>query len=218
MAAQRGKLTARQVETAPAGAHDDGRGLRLIVRKSGARSWILRYQIDHRRRDMGLGRYPETTLAVAREKALELRREIDAGRDPIAARRRAKGMHFKAAAEALIEARSPGWRNAKHRAQWPATLKTYAYPKLGDLDVKDVGTDAVVGFLRPIWTAKPETASRVRQRIEAVLDYAAALGTRAGGNPARWKGHLDHLLPRPNKVKRVEHHAALDWREAPARA
>jgi integrase len=216
MTLHRPKLTARRVETAPPGTYDDGRGLRLIVRPSGARSWILRYQLDGRRRDMGLGRWPETTLAMAREKALELRREIDAKRDPLVQRRQAKGLPFQAAAEALIEGKRPGWRNAKHAAQWGATLRTYVYPKLGDRDVQAVDTRGILDVLRPIWSEKPETASRVRQRIEAVLDYAAAIGARTGDNPARWKGHLDHLLPQPGKVKRVEHHAALDWREAPA--
>jgi Phage integrase central domain/Arm DNA-binding domain len=217
MTLHRGKLTARYVETAALGAHDDGRGLRLIVRKSGAKSWILRYQINHRRRDMGLGRYPETTLAMARERALAIRREIDTTRrDPLIERQRAKGLLFKAAAETLIESKESGWRNAKHRQQWANTLKTYAYPKLGTLDVKAVDTQGVLDVLRPIWSTKPETASRLRQRIEAVLDYATAIGARRGDNPARWRGHLDHLLPKPSKVKQVEHHAALDWRQAPA--
>jgi integrase len=210
------KLTARRVETAPPGTYDDGRGLRLVVRPGGARSWILRYQLNGKRRDMGLGRWPETTLAMARERALSLRREIDAKRDPIAERRRAKGLSFKAAAEALIESKRQGWRSDKHAAQWSSTLNAYAHPRLGALDVRAVDTQDVMAALRPIWSAKPETASRVRQRIEAVLDYATASGARAGDNPARWKGHLDHLLPQPRKVRAVEHHAALDWREAPA--
>jgi integrase len=188
----------------------------LVVQSSGSRSWMLRYQLNGRRRDMGLGPYPEIGLARAREKAMEARRLVKEGRDPLAERARTSALSFKAAAEALIENKRPGWRNAKHAAQWAATLETYAYPKLGPLDVKAVGTGAVLDVLRPIWTTKPETASRVRQRIEAVLDYAAAMGTRSGDNPARWRGHLDNLLPRPSKVKKVEHHAALDWREAPA--
>ena len=215
MKTQRGKLTARTVETAAPGTHEDGRGLRLVVRKGGARSWILRYQLDKRRRDMGLGRYPETTLAMARERAMQVRREIDADRiDPLVERRRRKPLTFKAAAAAMMEAKREGWRNAKHRQQWTNTLASYVYPFLGELDVKAVRTQDVLEVLRPIWTAKAETASRVRQRIEAVLDYATAMGARAGDNPARWKGNLDHLLPATAKVKRVEHHAALDWRDA----
>jgi hypothetical protein len=115
----------------------------------------------------------------------------------------------------LIESKRPGWRNPKHRQQWPNTLKTYVYPKLGALDVQTVDTDAVLDVLRPIWSTKTETASRVRQRIEAVLDYATAIRARTGDNPARWKGHLDHLLPKPSKVRAVKHHAALDCRQAP---
>lgn len=211
-------LTDRTVRTAPPGRHGDGtvKGLMLVVQPSGTRSWLLRYQMGGRRRDMGLGPYPEIGLAQAREKALAARQHAKNGRDPLSERTRAKALTFKTAAEALIESKRPGWRNAKHAAQWTATLQTYAYPKLGGLDVKAIDTRAVLDVLRPIWTAKAETASRVRQRVEAVLDYAAALGLRSGENAARWKGHLDHLLPAPSKVKRVEHHAALDWREAPA--
>lgn len=217
MTLHRGKLTARQVETAPPGTYDDGRGLRLVVRDGGARSWILRYQLNKRRRDMGLGRWPETTLAMARERALSIRREIDATRlDPIAERRRNKPLTFKAAAEALIESKGPGWRNSKHRAQWTNTLTTYAYPLLSDRDVKAIEVADILAVLRPIWAEKTETASRVRQRIEAVLDYATATKARSGDNPARWKGNLDHLLPAPTKVKPVQHHAALDWCETPA--
>jgi integrase len=177
---------------------------------------VLRYQIDGRRRDMGLGPYPEVGLADARDGALENRRLIRKGVDPLAQRTRTKLRTFKETAEALIESKKPGWRNAKHATQWTNTLKTYAYPKLGSMDVKTVDTDAVLDVLRPIWTGKTETASRVRQRIEAVLDYATAIKARTGENPARWKGHLDHLLAKPSKVRTVEHHPALDWREAPA--
>lgn len=188
----------------------------LMVRDSGSRAWVLRYQIGGRRRDLGLGPYPEIGLARAREKALDARRLIVEGRDPIAERGRSKFLSFKNAAEALIESKRPGWRNVKHAAQWRSTLATYAYPKLGGLSVTAVDTGAVLDVLRPIWNEKPETASRVRQRIEAVLDYANATGARTGDNPARWKGHLDHLVAKPSKVRTVEHHAALDWREAPA--
>jgi integrase len=211
-------LTDRTVKTAPPGRHGDGtvKGLMLVVRDTGARGWVLRYQIGGRRRDMGLGPYPEVTLADAREEALEKRRLIRKGIDPLTQRSRSKLRTFKETAEALIENKKAGWRNAKHVTQWTNTLKTYAYPKLGNLDVKAVDTEAILDALRPIWTAKTETASRVRQRIEAVLDYATAIKARTGENPARWKGHLDHLLARPSNVRAVRHHAALDWREAPA--
>jgi integrase len=135
-------------------------------------------------------------------------------RSPSEAGRKSKT--FKEVAEALIDSKKAGWRNPKHRQQWPNTLKAYAYPKLGALDCSAIDTDAVLGVLRPIWTIKTETASRVRQRIEAVLDYATAIRARTGANPARWKGHLDNLLPRPSKVRAVRHHPALNWRQAPA--
>ena len=222
------KLTDRTVKTAPAGRHMDGtvRGLSLLVKPTGGRSWVLRFQHKGSRHDMGLGPYPELSLAKAREAALDHRRLLKIEKvDPLAARRAAEAeaaraaaqiLTFKAAAGALIESKQPGWRNAKHAWQWKHTLETLAYPKLGELDVQAVDTAAVVGVLQPIWAKKTETASRLRQRIEAVLDYASALGRRAGDNPARWKGHLDHLLPKPSKVKAEEHQPALDWREAPA--
>jgi integrase len=214
------KLTDRTVKNVGPGRYGDGtvRGLMLEVRDSGSRSWLLRYQLNGRRRDMGLGPYPEVGLADAREKALEARRLIKRdGKDPIAERGRAKVKlkTFKQVAEALIEAKKSGWRNEKHRQQWPNTLATYAYPKLGALDVQTIDTDAVLAVLRPVWATKTETASRVRQRIEAVLDYATAIKARTGDNPARWRGHLDHLLPKPARVRVVKHHPALDWREAP---
>jgi integrase len=212
------KLTDRTVKTAGPGRYSDGtvRGLMLVVRDNGSRSWVLRYQLGGRRRDMGLGPYPEVGLADAREKALDARRLIKRdGKDPISERGRAKVKTFKEAAQALVESKRPGWRNAKHAAQWGSTLETYVFPKVGALDVQAVDTDAVLDVLRPIWTTKTETASRVRQRIEAVLDYATAIKARTGENPARWKGHLDNLLPKPSKVRAVKHHAALDWRQAP---
>lgn len=214
-----GMLTDRAVRTAGPGRYGDGtvRGLMLVVRDGGTRAWVLRYQIGGRRRDMGLGPYPEIGLADARERALEARRQIKRdGKDPIAERGRPKIKTFREAAEALIESKRAGWRNAKHRAQWSSTLATYAYPKLAALDVKVVDTTAVLDVLRPIWAIKTETASRVRQRIEAVLDYATAIHARSGDNPARWRGHLDHLLAQPSKIRAVKHHAALDWRQVPS--
>jgi integrase len=213
------KLTDRTVKAVGPGRHRDGevRGLYLVVRPTGTRAWVLRYQRGGRRRDMGLGPHPEIGLADAREKALDARRLIKRDhKDPIAERGRTKVKTFKETAKVLIESKRPGWRNAKHATQWSSTLETYAYPKLGALDVQSADTDAVLDVLRPIWTTKTETASRVRQRIEAVLDYATAIKARGGDNPARWKGHLDHLLPKPSKVRAVKHHAALNWRQAPA--
>ncbi|MDF2235759.1 integrase arm-type DNA-binding domain-containing protein [Albimonas sp. CAU 1670] len=209
-------LSARKVETAGPGRHVDGRGLMLLVKPTGARSWVLRYQKDGRRRDLGLGAWPEVTLAMARDRALEARRMLAEGGDPIAAKAKVKRTTFREAASALIEAKRKGWKNAKHGAQWTSTLEAHAYPTMGDIDVRKIETQDVLTALRPIWTRTPETASRVRQRIEAVLDYASAIGARDGDNPARWRGHLDHILPKPTAVRAVEHHPAMDWREAAA--
>lgn len=203
------KLSARKVETAGAGRHGDGRGLFLYVKPTGARSWVLRYQVQGRRHDLGLGTYPDVTLAMARQKATDARRLILAGDDPIAKRRQAQLKTFKDAALELIESKRSGWKNAKHAAQWSSTLEAYVFPTLGPMQVTKIATADVVGALKPIWSQKPETANRVRQRIEAVLDYASALGIREGDNPARWRGHLDNLLPKPTKVRAVQHHPAL---------
>lgn len=206
-------LNARKVETALPGRHGDGRGLFLYVKPSGARSWVLRYQIHGRRRDLGLGAYPDVSLARARERALDARRLIAEGEDPIAKKQQTRPKTFKEAALELIESKRPGWKNAKHAAQWTSTLETYAFPKLGQMQVAKVETTDVIGALKPIWADKPETANRVRQRIEAVIDYASALGIRTGENPARWRGHLDHLLPKPTKMRAVKHHPALPHAE-----
>ncbi len=177
---------------------------------------MLRYQVMGKRHDLGLGAYPEVSLAMARDRALHARRMIQEGEDPIAKKRQAKPKTFKDAALELIESKRPGWKNEKHAAQWTSTLKAYVFPSLGRVQVARIETADVIGVLKPIWTAKPETANRVRQRIEAVLDYATALDIRTGDNPARWRGHLDHLLPKPTKVKAVKHHPALPHAETAA--
>jgi len=203
------KLSARKVETAGVGRHGDGRGLFLYVKPTLARSWVLRYQVQGQRHDLGLGAYPDVTLAMARQKATDARRFILDGDDPIAKRRQVQPKTFKDAALELIESKRSGWKNAKHAAQWTSTLEAYVFPTLGPMQVTKIVTADVVGALKPIWSQKPETANRVRQRIEAVLDYASALGIREGDNPARWRGHLDNLLPKPTKVRAVRHHPAL---------
>jgi integrase len=171
---------------------------------------------------MGLGPFPVVSLAAAREKAAECRRLTANGVDPIEARdaerakdraEAAKGVTFREAAERYIDNHRPGWRNGKHAAQWGSTLTAYAYPAVGSLPVHMIDTGLVLKALEPIWTAKPETASRVRGRIEAVLDWAASRGHRHGDNPARWRGHLKNLLPRRSKVEAVTHHAALPYAE-----
>lgn len=206
-------LSARKVETAAPGRHGDGRGLFLFVKPSGARSWVLRYQVQGRRRDLGLGAYPDVSLAMARDRAAEARRLIAEGGDPIAKKRQAKPKTFRDAALELIESRRSGWKNAKHAAQWTSTLEAYVFPKIGAVQVAKIETADVIATLTPIWAKKPETANRVRQRIEAVIDYTSALGIRSGDNPARWRGHLDHLLPKPTKVRAVKHHPALPHAE-----
>lgn len=206
-------LSAQKVKAAGPGRHGDGRGLFLYVKPSGARSWVLRYQVQGRRRDLGLGAFPDVSLAMARDRATEARRLIAEGEDPIARKQQAKPKTFRDAALELIESKRPGWKNAKHAAQWTSTLETYVFPKIGRVQVAKVETADVVSVLMPIWSSKPETTSRIRQRIEAVLDYASALGIRKGDNPARWRGHLDHLLPKPTKVRAIKHHPALPHNE-----
>jgi integrase len=193
-------------------------GLALSI-KGAARYWLLRVMVHGKRRDMGIGPYPEISLADAREAARQAREAIRTGADPIAQRqaeRSAKAaelarlLTFDEAAAKYIEAHSAGWRNAKHAAQWEATLRTYASPTIGALQVADVSTAHVRAILDPIWREKTETATRVRGRIEAVLDWAVVAGHRPEGlNPARWRGHLALMLPPPRKVTKIEHHRAL---------
>lgn len=193
-------------------------GLALQVLASGGRTWILRVVIGNRRREMGLGGYPGVTLAMAREAAREARDLVRRGIDPIEAAKEAREAlkvtptvtyTFQAAAEAYIAAHEASWKNAKHRDQWTATLKNYAYPVMGKLDVAAIELPHVMRVLEPIWLKKTETAKRLRGRIEMVLDWAGARGFREGPNPARWRGHLDKLLAKPSKVHRIVHHRAL---------
>lgn len=193
-------------------------GLALQVLPTGGRSWVLRVMIGGKRREMGLGGFPDVKLADAREAARIARRKIREGVDPIEESRavkaalaagQAKVVTFKEAAEQYVTAHEASWKNPKHRAQWRATLKAYAYPTLGSLSVRDIELPHVLAVLEPIWTEKSETASRLRGRIEVVMDWATAHGHRKGLNPARWRGHLDKILPRPSKVARVKHHAAI---------
>lgn len=217
-----GRLTALAVVRAKPGYHSDGGGLYLRVGAGAAKSWVFRFREAGRLREMGLGPLHTVTLAEAREKALGCRKQRLDGSDPITARKAAKtaarlaeasAMTFQQCAEAYIGAHKAGWRNPKHAAQWPATLGAYVYPVLGGLPVQAVDVGLVMKAVEPIWAVKPETASRVRGRIESVLDWATARGYRTGDNPARWRGHLENLLPRRSKVARVEHHAALPYGE-----
>ena len=204
------------------GLYNDGAGLCLRVTPPSACSWVLRFMIDGKAREMGLGRYPDVSLAEARERAAEARKLKAQGLDPIANREsvRAQGrieaarsVTFRYCAEAYIAARKDGWKNAKHAAQWMATLETYAMAIIGDLPVQSVDVGMVHRILEPIWTSKTETASRVRGRIESVLDWATVREFRRGDNPARWKGHLENLFPKRSKIKKVKHHPALAYTE-----
>jgi len=211
------KLSAREVASAGVGKHGDGGGLWLVVRKNGSRAWVFRYSRLERERMMGLGPLDRVSLADARSLAGDARRLLAKGKDPINERRakKSRAPTFREAATAFIAAHEVAWRNPKHRQQWRNTLNTYAAPVIGDLPVDEVRTPDVLRVLEPIWRTKVETASRLRGRIEKVLDWAAAQGFCSRENPARWRGHLDALLPAPSKVKRVKHHAAMDWRELP---
>ena len=209
------KLTARKVETAKPGKYSDGGNLYLIVSETGARKWVLRFTWRGRAKEMGLGSAASVPLADAREKAASARRKIAQGLNPIDERKRDGGIPtFGEMADDVREALSAGFRNEKHKAQWKSTLETYAAP-LRAKPVDTIATDDVLAVLKPIWTTKAETASRVRGRIEKVLDAAKAKGFRDGENPARWRGHLDHLLPRPSKLARG-HHAAMPYEEVAA--
>jgi integrase len=221
-----GKFTAIEIRklTVP-GRYGDGDGLYFQVRDAERRSWLLRYRFNGKARAMGLGEYPLIGLADARDKAETARRLLKAGIDPIdqkhATRAQAKadavaGTTFRETATLYIAAHEATWRNAKHRSQWRNTLETYCYPTFGDLPVKAIETAHVMKALEAIWHTKPETASRVRGRVEAILDYATARGWRSGDNPARWRGHVANLLPRRSKVRAVVHHAALPWKDIAA--
>lgn len=215
-----GKLTARSAATTKPGRYGDGDGLWLVVAASGARKWVFRFSFAGRVTEMGLGSADTVGLAQARNRALDARKSLVEGNNPIEVRRKAKRADagkptFGTIADALIAGKESEWRNEKHRAQWRMTLKTYAAP-LRSRPVDEIDTEAVLSVLRPLWQAKPETASRLRGRIEAVLDAARAMGhiPRNEANPARWRSHLDRLLPKRGKLTRG-HHAAMDYEAIP---
>jgi integrase len=220
------KLTPLAVKNAKEpGLYGDGYGLYLQVSQFGTKSWLYRFQRDGVPRKMGLGALHTVTLADARQRAADARRALLDDIDPIDARRErraankleaAKAITFKQCAERYIAAQTAGWRNEKHAAQWTATLATYAYPIIGDLPVAAIDTGLVLKVIEPIWNTKPETASRVRGRIESVLNWAKVREYRLGDNPARWRGHLDNVLPRRSKIQKVKHHPALPYAEIPA--
>jgi integrase len=225
------ELSAAFVRNAKPGRYCDGDGLYLLVKKAGTRFWVFRYKVNGSKlREAGLGRAGEgrncVRLSEAREKASVLFRQVKSGVDPLAARDAAeaaslaaqqdaavRGVTFRDAARRYIDGYAASWRNPKHASQWVATLEKYANPMFGNIPVADVATPHVLAMLEPIWLIKPETASRLRGRVEKILDFAKARGWRFGENPAAWKGHLALTLPARSKVRKVEHHAALPWRE-----
>lgn len=225
MARTKHRLTAKAVENQKKpGLYADGGNLHLRIAPGGSKGWIFRFTLAGRTRDAGLGSYPTVSLAEARNEADRLRKQIAEGTDPIEARKSQRvasraeaerAITFERCAKAYVESHQAGWKNNKHRAQWHSTLKTYVYPVIGQLPVKDVDTAHLTQILRPIWTSKPETASRVRGRIEVILSWAKVRGYRDGENPAQWRGHLDHLLPAKGRVRKVVHHAALPYSEMP---
>lgn len=223
-------LTVMTVKNAKPGRHADGGGLHLLVKDTGARSWVYRFMLKGKSRDIGLGPAGPggISLADARDLATALRLKVKAGIDPLEERQRSEaeakaaeqaakvaGITFQAMAETHIAANKDSWRNAKHKQQWENTLATYAYPVIGDLPVADVGTAHVLQILEPIWKDKTETASRLRGRMETVLDSAKARGYRDGENPARWRGHLAQILPARTKLSRG-HHKAMPYDAIPA--
>ena len=192
-------------------------GLAVHVQPGGSRSWALRLMIAGKRRELGLGGFPDVPLADARRRAREEREKVSKGIDPVAEKQaaaaslkeaRARAITFEAAAKKYIEAHESTWRNAKHAEQWRNTLAS-TYPDIGSIDVSKIGLPEVLKVLEPIWKTKTETASRLRGRIQVVLDWAAVRGHRDGANPARWKGHLDQILPAPAKLNRIEHYPAV---------
>lgn len=229
MAKQTEKLTALRIKSLTAlGHYSDGDGLFLQVTGNGAKSWLFKYRFGGKRREMGLGSLRKVSLAQAREEAARCRSHLGRRVDPIEARdagakageqAKLQLVTFDTAAKEYIAMNRAGWKSAKHAQQWENTLATYCTDPgqpLSELPVKDVDTELVLKVLQPIWATKTETAGRLRNRIEIVLDYARAKRMRDGDNPARWRGHLDAILPEPKKVKKVEHHAALPYKECPA--
>ena len=217
--------SARSVETVnQIGYHRCDRGLYLQVAGSGTKSWLFRYKspVTAKQREMGLGSLNLVSLAAARDIAVECRRQVLSGLDPLEERGRvkrvrlleqARSITFQEAAEQCIASKKPEWKNAKHAQQWANTLTAYAYPVFGTLSVSDLDTELVLKAIEPIWISKAETASRVRQRIETVWDWARARKYVKGENPARLRGHLDKILAKTAKVKRVKHHAAVPYKQ-----
>lgn len=214
------RLTSVKISNAKTpGLIADGGGLYFRVASGGSRGWIFRFQRNGRTRDAGLGSYPAVGLAKARERAARHRQSLAAGVDPIEAghaqrleteRRAARAITFSQCAENFISSHEAGWRNLKHRQQWRNTIRSYATPIIGNMIVADIDVAVIMRVLEPIWTSKPETASRLRGRLKCILDWARVRSFRDGANPARWRGNLDHLLPAKTNIRRSTASAMAD--------
>jgi integrase len=223
MARLRNKLTVRKIDTLKlSGWYSDGGNLYLKVGQTLSKSWVFRYVRDEVTTNMGLGSCDDVSLEEAREKAADLRKQLTSAIDPLAKKRKddnerklktAKMLTFKECSEAYINAHKTTWKNHKHIQQWTNTLTQYAYPVFGDFAVADIDITLVTKCLEPIWSTKNETATRVRGRIESILDWATVRNYRQGDNPARWRGHLDKVLAKPSKVQNTKHHSALAYAE-----
>ena len=210
------KLSSAKAKAATeAGRYSDGGGLYLNITKSGSKSWAYIWTREKKRREMGLGPYRDVTLAEARELAEACRKQVRKGLDPIQERKREEEPNFHDCALRFLDAKEKGWKHPKHRQQWRMTLMVYAKP-LHSQRVSQITTQDVLAVLNPIWMEKSETASRLRGRIEAVLDYAKAMGWRSGENPALWRGNLKSLLPALKRSQRVKHFPAMNFNELPA--
>lgn len=227
------ELSALEVKNLPPGSHAVGgvAGLLLEVSSTGGKTWLLRIRTGTKRREIGLGGYPSTSLSEARQKARAVRQQIAEGQDPVAQRQAQKAAllaqqaslkTFAWCVDSYLDGMEGQWKNAKHAAQWRSTLETYANPIIGKLAVQSIALPHILDVLNqaqadkgnaPLWDAKNETASRLRGRIEKVLDWATVHGYRDGLNPARWKGHLDAILKAPNKIQKTEHHKAIPYAE-----
>lgn len=212
------RLTARGVHEAKPGKKEDGAGLRLVVDKKLNKHWVLRFTLNGKRREMGLGCYPDVTLSYARELATEARNQVKLGKDPIQAkkdalqaRQRANEWTFDKCAKAYINSHKSAWKSLKHLDSWQNSLKNYASPVIGPVSVSNIDTAAIMQVIEPIWLTKNETASRVRSRIEKILDWATVHKYRQGDNPARWQGNLKQLLPSKAKIQKTRHMPAMPY-------
>nr|WP_281722645.1 integrase arm-type DNA-binding domain-containing protein [Nitrosomonas nitrosa] len=212
-----GKLQAIKLNSYPAGNHSDGNNLFLRVKPTGARSWVFRYKLAGKAIELGMGSLTIRSLAEARHLAIDMKRAVAAGKNPknlLAPKRETKT--FADYAVELIESKRPGWRNAKHAQQWINTLEQYAYPILGSKPIESITLDDIVAVLRPIWTEKPETASRLRSRVEAVLDFGYLHEGIDKSNPAGWRGRMDKIFAKPGKIKEPQHFHAIPYRDLPS--